>query len=483
MLKFLEEHLMRFRSCFTRTATFRWFVVIIMGFMARLDQLGITSIIRALEILPQKYTSLRHFFRSSAVSAKKIRKRWHQTLAESGMLMQFHGRNFLIGDGTKQAKEGRRMPGVKKLHQESEDSSKPAYIQGHMLGCVSAVITRGDQSLSCPLSVTIQDGLKETAEWSENFRGRSDSHVEQMIQMGHESADYLASVLLNPRLAYLVLDRLFLTVPALIRLNTLNKKKHLLDLITRAKLSAVAYRDPPEACEKRRGRPRKKGEKVKLNSLFETEKDQFVSGTAKMYGKQEPVSYLCRDLLWGEKLYQKLRFVLVRSSRGSAILVSTDLNLDPIAIIEAYALRFKIELMFREMKQQAGALLYRFWSKFMPKRNRFAKSGEPSPLKQVACKHDRAHILAAVEATERFIQCSCIAMGLVQMIALTPSFQKRVKEARYLRTQSPDKVSEATVYEYLRRHIFALLAKSPSSPITQIIRKVQLWADDDSEVV
>ena len=71
MLKFLEEHLMRFRSCFTRTATFHWFVVIIMGFMARLDQLGITSIIRALEILPQKYTSLRHFFRSSAVSAKK----------------------------------------------------------------------------------------------------------------------------------------------------------------------------------------------------------------------------------------------------------------------------------------------------------------------------------------------------------------------------------------------------------------------------
>ena len=37
MLKFLEEHLMRFRSCFTRTATFRWFVVIIVGFIVRLD--------------------------------------------------------------------------------------------------------------------------------------------------------------------------------------------------------------------------------------------------------------------------------------------------------------------------------------------------------------------------------------------------------------------------------------------------------------
>jgi hypothetical protein len=33
-----------------------------------------------------------------------------------------------VGDGMKQAKEGRRMPGLKKLHQESENSSKGEYI-------------------------------------------------------------------------------------------------------------------------------------------------------------------------------------------------------------------------------------------------------------------------------------------------------------------------------------------------------------------
>lgn len=40
-------------------------------------------------------------------------------------------------------------------------------------------------------------------------------------------------------------------------------------------------------------------------------------------------------LLWGTKLYKKIRFVLVRSSRGECILVSTDLALDPILIIDS----------------------------------------------------------------------------------------------------------------------------------------------------
>jgi len=44
------------------------------------------------------------------------------------------GRAVLVGDRVKQAKEGRFMPGVKKLFQESEDSSKPEYIFGHMFG-------------------------------------------------------------------------------------------------------------------------------------------------------------------------------------------------------------------------------------------------------------------------------------------------------------------------------------------------------------
>ena len=46
MLKFIEEKLSAFKTCFTRTATYRWFVVVIVGLMTRTDFLGVTSLIR-----------------------------------------------------------------------------------------------------------------------------------------------------------------------------------------------------------------------------------------------------------------------------------------------------------------------------------------------------------------------------------------------------------------------------------------------------
>jgi len=45
---------------------------------------------------------------------------------------------------------------------------------------------------------------------------------------------------------------------------------------------------------------------------------QFIKADAWMYGKKESVEYLCPDLLWGIKLYRKLRFVLVKSARGNS---------------------------------------------------------------------------------------------------------------------------------------------------------------------
>ena len=48
MLKFIEEKLSAFKTCFTRTATYRWFVVVIVGLMTRTDFLGVTSLIRCL---------------------------------------------------------------------------------------------------------------------------------------------------------------------------------------------------------------------------------------------------------------------------------------------------------------------------------------------------------------------------------------------------------------------------------------------------
>lgn len=59
--------------------------------------------------------------------------------------------------------------------------------------------------------------------------------------------------------------------------------------------------------------------------------------------------------MWGKKLYQPLQFVLAEYDGNQIFLVSTDLTMTPEDILTAYSYRFKIEAMFREMKQQVGA--------------------------------------------------------------------------------------------------------------------------------
>ena len=63
-------------------------------------------------------------------------------------------------------KEARHMPGVRKLCQESEESSKPQFIHGHMFGGIGAAIGNHLNSFCIPLDLTIQDGLRETASWT-----------------------------------------------------------------------------------------------------------------------------------------------------------------------------------------------------------------------------------------------------------------------------------------------------------------------------
>jgi tRNA splicing endonuclease len=50
---------------------------------------------------------------------------------------ELRGKRVYVGDGIKVGKEGRKMPGVKRLHQESEDVSKPEWIQQFQIQTVT----------------------------------------------------------------------------------------------------------------------------------------------------------------------------------------------------------------------------------------------------------------------------------------------------------------------------------------------------------
>ena len=473
MFQRLEQILKEFRPCFSREAAFKWFVIVIMGLIVRQDHLGVTSIIRELLLNPDCYETLIHFFRSKAWTTDRLRSCWYHYLSEHAPLYKVKGRVVLAGDGVKQSKEGYHMPGVKKMVQESETQSKGEFIFGHLFGAVGVIIGRRAQKFCLPLKVNIQDGIRTAAEWTDSTIS-AENHILQMIRNGFEAAATFGK-------SVLLLDRYFLSVPALQLLNKLNeeRKEELLTIVTMAKKNCIAYKAPPKKMEGQRGRPRKKGDPVKLNSLFTDPKKKFRKATVTAYGEKKKVEYYCVNLLWGQKHYQELRFVLVKWDGITNILVTTDLTLAPTAVIELYAWRAKIEGMFREMKQQLGGFGYHFWTSAMPKLNHYAKRMAPDPLTQVKDSKHKRRILDCIRATEAFVTCATIAMGIVQLISMQEYGNGAIRRLRYLRTPSKMKPSEGTVMYFFRRNIFSMLLQHPDSFITRFIRERQSGTSGD----
>ena len=466
---FIDNILARFRKCFSREAAFSWFLIVVAAFIVRTDKLGVTSFIRSLSLSGSKYECLIHFFRSSAWNLNSLRICWYGIVLNTAPLYLLDERPVLVCDGVKCSKEGRYMVGVKKHAQESQTQSKPEMIHGHLWGNVSVLI--GDlEKLAClPLSTRIHDGIQVMADWS-GTDVSSDSHVVQIMKNACEAASVFG------RNVYLLADRYFLSVPALQALNAFFEKTDIrVDLITKAKKNITAYEVPAKETGKRRGRRRVKGKKVKLQSYFKTRSRQFRKAKVFMYGEYRDVKYYKIDLLWGQKYYQKLRFVLVKyidkkdNSEICGILATTDLSLDPLKIIGAYSRRFRCEHLYRELKQVLSAFNYHFWTKSMPKLNHFRKKSDPDPMKSVTDEDARTKIINALRATEMYMFASNVAMGLIMIISIKFDFDP--SQLRYQRTPAKKKPSEANVSLCLRKQLFQVLVNRDPIRIVDLIRE------------
>ncbi len=211
-----------------------------------------------------------HFFRASSWELARVRQAWYEIVKEKAPICHEGAWNILIGDGVKQSKEARHMPGVKKLFQESEDSSKTAYIFGHIFGAVGIVIGNQAKRFCLPLNIRLHDGLQFLETWKAQ-RARVKTHVVQMVEDACEAAKTFGSSLLP-------LDRYFLSLPALTRLAELNASGSVrMEIVTKAKHNCVAFK-PPER-KTGRGRPPKKGEKVRLKELFYAQDSRFIGIT------------------------------------------------------------------------------------------------------------------------------------------------------------------------------------------------------------
>ena len=472
MWKLIDETLKSFRECFSREAAFKWFVIIVVGLMLRSDHMGVTSIVRELGLKPAYYESILHLFKASSWRIESIICHWVKIVAKSGLMHRVHGKPLMIGDGVKTSKEGRKMPCVKKLCQESENSSKASYIHGHMFGSIGILLGTPKKFFCTLLSMRIHDGNSIISEWKEDELAK-ESHVVRLV---HEACQLAAQIGESCRLA---LDRYYLTVNALETLQ--NFGNGMVSIVTKAKKNAVAYDKPVR--KPGRGQPPKKGANVKLLDLFSTRADAFTKAKVTIYGKEQDIEFFVTDLLWGKKLYQELRFVLVKYHGICSILVSTDRSLSGEAIIEIYAFRFKIESAFRELKQVIAGFAYHFWSLSMPKLSRFAKNEVMlKNLESISDKRLKTKIMDTFNAIEGFAMFALIALGLIQIIALRFHHTLNASAFRWLRTVRSDIPSEATTADFLRKSFSYSFHFSPDLCVNHFIREAQSDTFDSSAV-
>lgn len=156
--------------------------------MVRSDMLGITSVIRDLSLDPTLYNSMMHFFRADSWDWEDIFTTWLQTVSRYAPLKRIAGRAVLVGDGVKRAPDGRYMPCTRKMVQESEDSSKPAFIHGHLWGAVGILVGNATKTFCLPLSIRIHDGDSVISDW---LGDESVSHVVQMLRDGFRAARHI----------------------------------------------------------------------------------------------------------------------------------------------------------------------------------------------------------------------------------------------------------------------------------------------------
>ncbi len=451
------------RGACSRTKTFMWMSVVLMGMSMRGDNLGVTSFVRAVFLKPSRYKALLHLFHSDALKLDCLLALWVRLALRLFNPVTHEEYAVFVADGIKAPREGRKMPAVKSLHQESNNNSKPAYIMGHSFQAV-CLLANGlaGQCFAVPLVSRICEGIV--------FSNRDRrTLLDKLVAM------FLEITGVAERPCLLVADAYYASRKVILPL--LAAGHH---LVSRAKINSVAWTPAQQTEKRKRGKPKVYGDKIALKKLFDT--GAFTPAPSPVYGeKNVTVEYLCVDLLW-RPVGRLVRFVLVKHpTRGNIILLTTLLTMRPLDVLRLYSLRFKIESVFRQSVNTLGAYFYHFWMKDM------LPISKGSGDQYMHRKSDgyRAAVRRKIKAYHAWAQLACITQGLLMHLAINHHSAVWGKFRSWLRTMRPGLApSELVVSIALRQSLpeYLFAAENPSALALFILENADIGRLPDSSL-
>ncbi len=148
------------------------------------------------------------------------------------------------------------------------------------------------------------------------------------------------------------------------------KLAHPITLITRFRLDAALYAPAPQRQPGKKGRPRKKGQR--LPTLEQVLKEAQTAWKKVIipnwYGEgRREVEITSNTAVWFHNGMPPLhiRWILIRDPKGkfkSQALLCTDLNEGPEQILEWFVMRWQLEVTFHEVRDHLGVETQRQWS-------------------------------------------------------------------------------------------------------------------------
>lgn len=256
-------------------------------------------------------------------------------------------------DDTVIERVSRKAPGVATHHLHNRKPNRPSFINGQCLvSLCGAVRLKSGDVAALPFMHKLYK--REATGSSDSGEGKATERKDKLslaASLVGSAADALGEterVLLVD--SWYMRERLITTC--------LERK---FDVIGQVRIDTALYEIPTEPTRKRRGRPRKYGNKITLEAVRRSR--QWECNEMKLYGNTQKVIFRsseCYAKFLGTRRVRVVWVAILSDEHTSVkdvqpkIILSTDPSLDPLEIIRRYEMRWSIESSFRTLKHVRG---------------------------------------------------------------------------------------------------------------------------------